>query len=103
MKSRKEYIDLIKEHAAELQQRFGITSMRMFGSVARDEQHEGSDVDLFVTMPARFYDHIAAVQYLENLLGCGVDLVQDHHSLRAFFRQQIEDDGIDIIPTASHR
>ena len=101
MKTRAEYIDLLRIHAPELKARFGITSMRIFGSVARDEHHSNSDVDLFVTMPPVFYKYIEASQYLEELLGCGVDLIQDHKNIRPFFRNQIEQDGIDVFQTAS--
>ena len=96
MRSSQEYIDLIKEHIPELRKQFGITSIRLFGSVARNEHHEGSDVDLFVSMPPKFFNYILAVQYLEQLLGCSVDMIQDHKNLRPFFRKQIEQDGIDI-------
>ena len=36
MRTSQEYIDIIRSHSAELRQRFGITSMRLFGSVARN-------------------------------------------------------------------
>lgn len=96
MKSSQEYIDLIRGHLSELRERFGITSVRLFGSVARGEHHEGSDIDLFVVMPPKFYNYIEATQYLEEILGCKVDLISDHSHLRPFFKQQIERDGIDI-------
>ena len=96
MRSSQEYIDIIRKHSAELHEQFGITSMRLFGSVARNEHHEGSDVDLFVTMPPKFFNYILAVQYLEQILGCSVDMIQDHKNLRPFFREQIEHDGVDI-------
>lgn len=101
MRTRKEYMDIIKAHAGELQSRFGITSMRLFGSVARNEHHEGSDVDIFVTMPPKMMNYIAAAQYLEELLGSEVDLIRDHSHIRPFFRKQIERDGITIIPTVA--
>lgn len=97
MKTRGEYIALIQEHAEDLQKRFGITSLRLFGSVARNEHHEGSDVDIYVTMPPKFYNHVAAALYLEDLLGCSVDLVQEHRNLRPFFRKQIETDGVTVL------
>ena len=97
MKSRGEYIDIIRSHAKELRERFGITSMRIFGSVARNEHHEGSDVDLFAVMPPKFYNHAAATRYLKELLGCDVDLIQEHRNMRPFFRKQIEADGIRVI------
>ena len=100
MKTSQEYIRIIQEHQPELQQRFGITSMRLFGSVARGEQREGSDIDLFVTMPPKMFNYIEAAQFLELLLGCSVDLIRDHQNLRPFFRQQINKDGIDIFTAA---
>jgi hypothetical protein len=59
-----------------------------------------TDDTVFVTMPPKFYNHILAAQYLEQILGCNVDLIQDHKNLRPFFRQQIERDGIDIFTAA---
>ena len=96
MKTRSEYIQIIRAHAPELQSRFGIQSISLFGSVARNEQHEGSDVDLFVKMPPKFFNYIEASEYLRNILECDVDLISDHHNLRPFFRKQIERDGINI-------
>ncbi len=100
MRTLQEYIELIRAHQSELQERFGITSMRLFGSVARGEQREGSNVDLFVTMPPKMFNYILAAQYLEQLLGCSVDLIRDHNNLRPFFRQQIERDGIIVFTAA---
>ena len=96
MRTRNEYITLIRSHADELKSRYGISSMRLFGSVARDEHHDGSDIDLYVTMPHKFYNYIAAVQYLESILDCNVDLIQEHRNIRPLFRQQIDKDGITI-------
>lgn len=73
--------------------------MRLFGSVARDEHHEGSDIDIYVTMPPKFYNYIAAVQYLESILGCDVDLIQERRNLRPLFRKQINQDAITIFTT----
>ena len=100
MRTTEEYIELLVAHAEELQIRFGITSMRLFGSVARGDHHEGSDVDIFVTMPPKFFNYIEAAQYLEQLLGCHVDLISDHKNLRPFFKKQIEQDGINIFTAA---
>ena len=56
-----------------------------------------TDVDLFAVMPPKFYNHAAAARYLKELLGCNVDLVQEHKNMRPFFRKQIEADGIRVI------
>ncbi|MDY4402127.1 MAG: nucleotidyltransferase domain-containing protein [Prevotella sp.] len=46
MKTTQEYISLIGSHAEELKTMFGIRSLRIFGSVSRNEHKEGSDVDV---------------------------------------------------------
>ena len=46
MKSKEYYIALILSHAEELKKNFGVKSLRLFGSVSRNEQKEGSDVDM---------------------------------------------------------
>ena len=100
MKTRQEYIDQLKAHATELQQQFGITYMRLFGSVARELHTESSDIDLFVEMPAKVYQVVAASDYLKDLLGCEVDLICRHPGMRPFFLNQIEKYGITIFGTA---
>ena len=100
MRTTHEYIDTLRAHVSELQTRFGISSMHLFGSVARGEQKEGSDVDVFVEMPPVMYNACAAVEYLEDLLGCKVDLIRNHRNIRASFLSQIEEDGILIFKAA---
>ena len=68
MKTREEYIALITSHAEELQNTFGITSLRLFGSVARSQHHDGSDVDIYVEMPPKFFLIVRLKSYLEALL-----------------------------------
>ena len=48
MRTREEYVAILHNHADELKQRFGIHSLRLFGSVARGEHQTGSDVDVCV-------------------------------------------------------
>ncbi|MBQ0128525.1 MAG: nucleotidyltransferase family protein [bacterium] len=100
MKTLQEYIDLLKSNADFLSERFGISYLRIFGSVAREQHHEGSDVDIFVVMPPVFYNYCEAADFLEELLGCKVDLVSNHKNLRPFFKQQIEKYGIDVFGAA---
>jgi len=55
----------------------GARNVRVFGSAARNEATEESDVDLLVDLePDRsLLDQVALKQDLEELLGCTVDLV----------------------------
>ncbi len=100
MKTRKEIIDLLKLHASELYSRFGIRSMRLFGSVANGTNDEKSDVDLLVEMPGSFHIACDAADYLESLLGCEVDLIRNHENLQPSFLKMIEKYGIDIYTAA---
>lgn len=40
---RNDVLKTLDEHRAEMEERLGIRSLAIFGSVARDEAHEGSD------------------------------------------------------------
>ena len=97
MKTREEYIALIASHAEELQNTFGITSLRLFGSVARNQHHDGSDVDVYVEMPPKFFLIVRLKAYLEALLGCPVDIIRKHQHLNPFLLKEIERDGIEVI------
>ena len=96
MRTTQEYIATLKQHAPILRDRFGMTSMSLFGSVARGEQREDSDVDVLVDMPPVFYNACAANDYLEEVLGYHVDMIRRHNNLTPFFIKQIERDGVRI-------
>jgi len=96
MKSTEEYIETLRRHAPILRERYGMTSMRLFGSVARGEQREDSDVDVLVDLPPKFHNACAANDYLEEVLGCHVDMIRNREGLTPFFRRQVQRDGITI-------
>ena len=94
MKTRNEYIGLLRASASFLKEHFGVRSLRLFGSVARNEQHEGSDVDVCVDMQPNLFRRIEMKDYLEQLLGCSVDVIREHKNMNTFLKSQIEKDGI---------
>ena len=100
MKTREEYIDILKSHSSEFKDKFGIDYMCVFGSVARNQHHVGSDIDVFVVMPPKAYAVCEAEYYIEDLLGVDVDLIRYHKNMRPFFLEQIKKDGITILGTA---
>ena len=101
MLNRQECIGRILANADTIVEDYGVRKLRLFGSVARGEQHETSDVDVFVEMEPNLYQMVGLKQYLEGLLGCSVDLVRKHRNNNAFLLKQIEKDGIDIIRESS--
>jgi hypothetical protein len=57
--------------------RYGARNVRVFGSAAREEATDDSDVDILVDLePNRsLLDQVGLKQELEELLGCTVDVV----------------------------
>ena len=96
MKTTSEYIETLRQHAPILRERFGMTSMQLFGSVARGEHNEESDVDVLVEMPATLRGVGGAHEYLEQLTGRHVDMILKHRSLTPFFLNEVKRDGVRI-------
>ena len=69
-------LKILKQKNAELVRQFGVKSLFLFGSVARNEATVVSDVDLLVefSRPVGYFGLFALQDYLEKLLGCPVDL-----------------------------
>ena len=93
MPSRDEALRILSEHKRTLSERFGVLDVALFGSTARDEAGEGSDVDVFAKFDedAKKSRPFAAQSYLEDVFGCKVDLVDDRN-LRTEFRPYVEED-----------
>lgn len=76
---RQSVLQLLSQSKADLQTRFGVTRLALFGSTARDEAGPHSDVDILVSFdgPATSHRYFGVQFYLEDLLGCAVDLVTE--------------------------
>jgi len=71
---------LLREHEPELQNRFGVAKIGIFGSFARGEERQDSDVDVLVTFQQgkKTFDNFMGTKfYLEDLFMRKVDLVTD--------------------------
>lgn len=77
--SRGEAMALLQAHKAALAERFGVTDVKLFGSVARNQATADSDVDILVSFegPANLDRIFDAQFYLEDLFGRPVDLVTE--------------------------
>ena len=93
MPSRDDALRLLSEHKRTLSERFGVLDVALFGSTARDEATEGSDVDILARFDERAESGrpYEAQSYLESVFGCAVDLVDDRN-LRTEFRPYVEED-----------
>ena len=88
---------ILKQKNAELTQQFGVKSLLLFGSLARNEATSASDVDLLVEFnrPVGYFGLFALQDYLEKLLGCPVDLGTPG-SLKPYVKERIMGEIIDV-------
>lgn len=78
----------------ELSTKYGITRLGIFGSIARDQATEASDVDIVVDMPPDLFQMVHMKEDLEELLGVPVDLIRLHKHMNAFLKNRIDDEAI---------
>ena len=74
---------------------FGVTRLALFGSTARDLASRESDIDILVAFdgPATSSRYFGVQFFLEDQLGCKVDLVTEK-GLRSELRRFVEQDAI---------
>ncbi len=90
-------LQTLKQKNIELTNKFGVKSLLLFGSVARNESTSTSDVDLLVEFnrPVGYFGLFALQDYLEKLLGCSVDL-GTLDSLKPYIKDRIMGDLIRV-------
>ena len=93
---RDEVLATLQSHRADLR-RFGVKSLRLFGSVARDEASLDSDIDLLVGFGKApgFSNFMKLRIFLEDLLGAKVDLVTEK-GLKDRVRPHVEREAIRV-------
>jgi len=87
-------LGLLNSHRDRLDE-FAVKALFLFGSVARDEATPESDVDLLVEFdrPVGLFTLLGLQSYLEELLGCSVDLGTPN-SLRPHLRETVLKEAI---------
>ena len=89
---------VFREHRDEilrLAQHHGACRIRVFGSVARGEAREDSDLDLLVDLERgrSLFDLIGLKQELEDLLGCRVEVLTEA-SVSPYVREAVMQEAV---------
>jgi hypothetical protein len=86
-----------REAILELAARYGVSNVRVFGSVARGDSGPDSDIDLLVTANkgTTIFDLVGLWLDLKALLGCEVSLLSDG-GLGERFKRRIEKDLVPL-------
>jgi len=86
-----QYINTLRRFQQEYGAKYGITRMGIFGSVARGEQREDSDVDVVLEAPAMsVYTLIGIRHELEEMMNKRVDVVRKSKYMSERFKTRLE-------------
>jgi hypothetical protein len=84
-------LNFLEQHKKELEEKFGIKKIALFGSYARNEQREDSDIDLVIVEIDKkdYFNRVNAKYFLEKQLKKSVDIGY-LSSIRNFIKKRIE-------------
>ncbi len=86
-------IDLLRSHEREMQERFAVRRIGLFGSFVRGEEKETSDVDILVEFEEpTFRNFMNLAFFLEDLFGRRVDLLTPEgisHRIRPYVEREV--------------
>ena len=87
-------LNYLKEHYSEFKNKYNVEKIGLFGSYARGEATENSDIDIFVKMKPSLFDMVAIKEQIENDLNRKVDIIREHKNIKPIFLKMIQKDLI---------
>ena len=95
--NRNDVLDLLRQHKPIMKERFGVSEISLYGSFARDEATEDSDIDVVVKFDGSpsAKSYFGAQIYLEDVFGRSVDLARKHE-LRKEILPYVDRDLINV-------
>ena len=94
MKTRDEVINCLKENKERLSRKYPLKAMALFGSYARQEQTEHSDIDVLVEFSEPVgIEFIDLAEELERIFNKRIDLISKK-GIKDHYMPYIEDDAI---------
>lgn len=94
--TRKELIAYLEEHKDEFMRKYEIEEIALFGSFARREAKEESDVDIFVKMKPDLFKMVALKERMEQDLHKEIDLIRDHPHIKPTLLEMIRKDLVNV-------
>ena len=95
MKNMTEVMNILRNYKKKMSSHYGILRLGIFGSVARGEQTEDSDLDVFVELQIPNPYILGDIKEdLEHMTGYKIDLIRLRDNLNKLLLQNIERDGI---------
>ncbi|MDR0789738.1 MAG: nucleotidyltransferase domain-containing protein [Bacteroidales bacterium] len=95
MVTQQSIINILQDYKAYKASKYGIDKMGLFGSYARGNQTEESDVDVYIEGELKGFCALAMIKVeLEELLGNKVDVVRLRQRMNPTLKHIIEQEGI---------
>jgi predicted nucleotidyltransferase len=95
MLDRDETLEILHRFKGELSERYGITALGIFGSVARGQQKGTSDVDVVVKMrDPNLFVLVHIKEELEEALHERVDIVHYRERMNSFLKHRIDQEAV---------
>lgn len=95
MMGKEEVINVLRTEFPHLQKKYGLKTIGLFGSYARNNQHKESDLDFFVEVNEPLAkNYFGLWSYLEKKFNKKIDLVRKGDHLGQSFMQTVEKDII---------
>jgi predicted nucleotidyltransferase len=91
---RDQILQVLTDYKPQLTAKYGVTRLGIFGSLARNEVTEASDIDIVVHMPPDLFLMVHMKDDLEELLRAPVDLVRYQQHLNALLKSRIDREAV---------
>jgi len=92
---KKEILQILRRYKENSKYKDNIVALGLFGSYARNEASDLSDIDIFVTLKIpKMFDLIGIKQDLEALTSCKVDIVLLRQLMNQFLKEKISQEGL---------
>ena len=93
--SKRKIINLIKSEKTFLKNNFGVLKIGLFGSYARDQHNQDSDIDFLVEFSKPSFDYLVGLQiYMEKKLNKKIEIVRKRNLSNSKFFERIEQETI---------
>lgn len=93
--NRDDVLTLLRQFKQECAKKYGILEIGGFGSLAREEAGEASDVDICIkTKTLNPFTMIHIKEDIEGLIGRRIDLIRVREKMNPFLKKRLERDGL---------
>jgi len=93
--TKKEIVNYLKAHKSEFEKKYSISNLTLFGSYAREENNENSDID--IAIETKLSDYFLLYDFkekLENVFHKKVDIIRLRERMNQSLKNRIMRDGI---------